>query len=194
MKCVITKGKKYESKFDKKISFFHFDWWQFFKNVFFFPVQEYDLIINDFEPVVAWACQWRKKTCYGLSHQEAVANPMSPKPSGDFTWSKWILKNYAPCTYAFGFHCKSYDAHIYTPIIRPKVRHLQSINAGHYTVYLPSYNHHHLAKFLSQFPEVHWHVFSKDAGVNFYFNNGVVRNCFLNQFFSFANWNHTLIN
>jgi uncharacterized protein (TIGR00661 family) len=38
-------------------------------------------------------------------------------------------------------------------------------------VYLPSYNHHHLAKFLSQFPEVHWHVFSKDAGVNFYFNN-----------------------
>ena len=152
-------------------SFFHFDWWQFFKNVFYFPVQEYDLIINDFEPVVAWACKWRKKTCYGLSHQEAVANPLSPKPSGDYAISQWILKHYAPTTYAFGFHFKAYDAHIFTPIIRPKVRNLQSINAGHYTVYLPSYNHHHLANFLNQFSEVHWHVFSKDAGVNFYFNN-----------------------
>lgn len=152
-------------------SFFHFDWWQFFKQVCTLPVQEYDIVINDFEPVVAWACKWRKKTCYGLSHQAAVAHPSSPKPSGAFTCSKWILNYYAPCTYAFGFHFKPYDPVIYTPIIRPKVRHLESIAAGHYTVYLPAYHHQHLASFLSQFTEVHWHIFSKDATTNMYYKN-----------------------
>ena len=35
-------------------------------------VEKYDLVISDFEPVSAWACKIKNKTCIGLSHQSAV--------------------------------------------------------------------------------------------------------------------------
>ena len=38
------------------------------------PVQIYDLVINDFEPVSAWACFQKNKKCISLSHQAAVLN------------------------------------------------------------------------------------------------------------------------
>ena len=43
------------------------------------PVEKYDLIINDFEPVSAWACYLKGKDCIGLSHHSAVLSPKSPK-------------------------------------------------------------------------------------------------------------------
>ena len=33
------------------------------------PVEEYDIIINDFEPVSAWACYFKRKPCIALSDQ-----------------------------------------------------------------------------------------------------------------------------
>jgi len=33
------------------------------KEVKSFPVSDYDLIINDFEPVSTWACKLRQKPC-----------------------------------------------------------------------------------------------------------------------------------
>jgi len=44
-------------------------------------IKQYDLIINDFEPVSAWACLLKGKKCIGLSHQAAVIHPFSPKPN-----------------------------------------------------------------------------------------------------------------
>jgi len=41
------------------------------------PIEDYDLIINDFEPISAWACHTRDKECIGLSHQAAMENAMS---------------------------------------------------------------------------------------------------------------------
>jgi len=36
------------------------------------PVEKYDLVINDFEPVSAWACYLKNIPCIGLSHQATV--------------------------------------------------------------------------------------------------------------------------
>ena len=36
------------------------------------PVENYDLVINDFEPVSAWACYMKNIPCIGLSHQATV--------------------------------------------------------------------------------------------------------------------------
>src|SRR5690606_21367903 len=38
------------------------------------PIEEYDLVINDFEPVSAWACFLRGKKCISLSHQSVILN------------------------------------------------------------------------------------------------------------------------
>lgn len=44
------------------------------------PVDQYDIVINDFEPVSAWACFIKSKDCISLSHQAAVMHIKSPQP------------------------------------------------------------------------------------------------------------------
>ncbi len=135
------------------------------------PVENYDIIINDFEPVSAWACYIKNKACIGLSHQSAVLNKKAPQPKHIDVLGRSILKNYAPTTVQYGFHFNSYDEDIFTPVIRKQVRELQPQNKGHYTVYLPAYNDERIIKILSAFPETRWEVFSKHNKEEFKFNN-----------------------
>lgn len=125
------------------------------------PVENYDLVINDFEPISAWACHVKDLPCVGLSHQIGALDPMSPKPEESDMLGRFILKNYAPSTASYGFHFKAYANHIYTPVIRQSVRELDVGDHGHYTVYLPSYDDSYLVKHLSRFSDVQWEVFSK---------------------------------
>lgn len=125
------------------------------------PVEKYDLVINDFEPITAWACHTKDIRCIGLSHQIGALHPDSPKPEESDMMGKFIMKNYAPVSDAYGFHFKPYHKSIYTPVIRESIRSLQPTNNGHYTVYLPSYDDAHLLKHLTKFDGVTWDVFSK---------------------------------
>lgn len=125
------------------------------------PVENYDLVINDFEPISAWACQTRDIPCIGLSHQIGALDPASPKPDETDMLGKFIMKNYAPSSISYGFHFKSYNKHIFTPVIRQSIRALGPNDKGHYTVYLPSYDDAHLLKNLSKFSDIQWDVYSK---------------------------------
>lgn len=135
------------------------------------PVEKYDIIINDFEPVSAWACYLKSKECIGLSHQSAVLNKHAPQPKHVDVIGKSILKNYAPTTAQYGFHFNRYDENIFTPVIRKQVRELEPQNRGHYTVYLPAYNDKRIIKILSAFPETKWQVFSKHNKEKIQLNN-----------------------
>jgi len=125
------------------------------------PVKAYDIIINDFEPVSAWACKLQKVPCISLSHQSAVLNEYAPQPKESDFVGKLVLKNYAPVTAAYGFHFKAFANNIFTPVIRKQVREMMPTDEGHYTVYLPSYDDETLLTHLSHFPNVKWQVFSK---------------------------------
>lgn len=125
------------------------------------PVEDYDLVISDFEPVSSWACKLKNKPCIGLSHQSAVINKKSPKPKNADMVGKAVLNNYAPIDISYGFHFKQYDKQIFTPVIRNQIRQAKPEDAGHYTVYLPAYNDERLLKVLTQIPLVKWQVFSK---------------------------------
>jgi len=127
------------------------------------PVEDYDLVINDFEPISAWACRLKGVRCISLSHQAALRSKRVPRP-GHVDWmGSFILKNYAPCNDYFGFHFKKYDDRIFTPIIRQEIRDQDLNELGHYTVYLPAYGDKKLIKVLSQIKEVNWQVFSKHS-------------------------------
>lgn len=133
----------------------------FWKEVKALPVKDYDMVINDFEPVSAWACYLSKKPCLGLSHQLAVANKKSPKPKKTDLVGSTILKYYAPVTVQYGFHFNNYDKNIFTPVIRQQVRKTPVTNQQHYMVYLPAYSDKKIFKVLSLFKEQQWIVFSK---------------------------------
>lgn len=125
------------------------------------PVTDYDLVISDFEPVSAWACNVRDQECIGLSHQVAVLDRSAPKPPEVDLLGRFILKNYAPSTAKYGFHFQSYDPKIFTPVIRRQIRSIKTVDKGHYTVYLPAFSDERLLAYLSRFNLVQWQIFSK---------------------------------
>lgn len=134
---------------------------RFYREIKHLPIDKYDLVISDFEPVSAWACYAANKTCIQLSHQAAVIHPNAPKPAKTDYFGQLVLKYYAPQTEAIGFHFKSYASNIYTPVIRKSVRDLTPEVRDHYTVYLPAYDDQRIFEILSQLPNVKWQVFSK---------------------------------
>jgi len=123
------------------------------------PLKQYDLIINDFEPVSAWACRLQKLPSVSLSHQCSFVSPKTPRPE-KWNYAEWLFKYYSPTTYHIGFHFERYDDFIHTPVIRSDIRNLEPGNLGHYTVYLPAYDDKTLVKYLSR-TGVEWHIFSK---------------------------------
>jgi uncharacterized protein (TIGR00661 family) len=133
-----------------------------------FPVEKYDVIINDFEPISAWAAARKKIPCIALSHQASLLSPKVPRPSHYDPLGNWILKNYAPALHHIGFHFSEFDKNIFTPVIRQRVRNADRIKGDHYTVYLPAYDDQKLVPLLVSFPEVRWHVFSKHTNIPYH--------------------------
>ena len=124
-------------------------------------VEEYDLVINDFEPVSAWACKIKNVPCVAMSHQFAVLHKSAPRPAKFDPFALMVLRYYAPCKTGVGFHFKKYGENIFTPVIRKEIRNATVTNKGHYTVYLPAYDDKKIISFCSNFKEIEWEVFSK---------------------------------
>jgi uncharacterized protein (TIGR00661 family) len=150
------------------------------------PIEQYDLVINDFEPVSAWACRLKKKPCIGLSHQTAVINKKSPKPKKNDPLGKSVLHNYAPVTTAYGFHFETYDKNIFTPVIRSEIRHADTEKNDHFTVYLPAYDDQRIIKVLGEIKNINWEVFSKHTKKEYKTKNIHIRpvnnNAFIKSF------------
>jgi uncharacterized protein (TIGR00661 family) len=124
------------------------------------PLAQYDLIINDFEPVSAWACRLQKLPSVSLSHQCSFVSHKTPRPA-KWNYAEWLFKYYSPTTHHIGFHFEKYDDFIHTPVIRSGIRGLDPVNDGHYTVYLPAYDDKTLMNYLRKTDSVQWHIFSK---------------------------------
>lgn len=136
---------------------------QVYKEIKSFPIEKYDLVINDFEPISAWAARKRGVPCISLSHQSALLSPKVPQPKHFDPVGEWILKNYAPTEAAVSFHFAQFDKNIYTPVIRSEIREARPIAGDHYTVYLPAYDDRKLVPLLAQIQHTRWHIFSKHA-------------------------------
>ena len=125
------------------------------------PVSHYDLVINDFEPVSAWACKLKNIPCVSFSHQVAVLSSKAPQPGKNDLLGRLILRKYAPCSNRYGLHFKNYEEDIFTPVIREEIRALKPSDNGHYTVYLPAYEDERIIRVLSGIPGATWDIFSK---------------------------------
>ncbi len=149
------------------------DFKKFRKEIHKINIQQYDLVINDFEPLSAWAAKLNKVPCVSMSHQEAVKAIESPKPKKSDFIGERILNRYAPTNAYYGFHFKKYNRHTYTPIIRQEIRALKPVLGNHYTVYLPAYGDEKLIEFFSQFKHTTWHIFSKHTQKSYSKNNAI---------------------
>jgi len=148
---------------------------KFLEEIRSFPIEQYDLVINDFEPISAWACKIKNIPCVAMSHQYAVLHKDAPRPERFDPMAWLVLRYYAPCKSGIGFHFKNYGEDIFTPVIRAAIRNAYVRNLGHYTVYLPAYHEDKLVKILSRFSDKEWHIFSRHCKKSYGKNNCWVR-------------------
>lgn len=144
---------------------------RFLRDIRSLSVDTYDIVFNDFEPVSAWACKFKRKKCIGLSHQNAVLHPRAPRPENRDWLGQFILKHYSPAQVKYGFHFRALDEKNFTPVIRKSIREANPENKLYYTVYLPAYSDAEIIKILGRFKEITWHVFSKNCKEAYSVNN-----------------------
>ncbi len=127
------------------------------------PVENYDLVINDFESISALACEKKNIPYIHFGHQASFYSPATPLPNKYTPVGKWVLKNYVKSAYNIGLHFDSYDHFIYSPIIKKDILIAQPTNSGHVTVYLSHYDDLILEDAFSMLPDIQFHVFSKQV-------------------------------
>lgn len=133
---------------------------RFYKDVRSFDLSKYDLVISDFEPVSAWAARRQNVPSLNMSHQASFMSEHTPRPKKINVLAENIIRHFAPCDQALGFHFEQYDEFIMAPIIRSEVRELNPYKARHITVYLPAFSPKQLSELFSQFDHIEWQVFS----------------------------------
>ena len=133
---------------------------RFLQDVQNLVLDEYDLVISDYEPIVSWASVTSKTPCIGLSHQAAFLSEKSPRPEKKSVVAEQVMRYFAPCTIPIGFHFKRYDTFIEPPIIRQQILDLNPVTGDHITVYLPAFDHETLVSVFSAVKNVRWEIFS----------------------------------
>lgn len=133
---------------------------RFLQDIHSLDPQSYNLIVSDYEPVTAWASLQKRVPSIALSHQASFLSTKSPRPHKKSLFAEPILKNFAPCNQAIGFHFQKYDSFIEPPIIRKDVLQMETSLGKHVTVYLPAFDHQTLASVFKQLPSTEWHIFS----------------------------------
>ena len=137
---------------------------RFISEVISCPVKKYDLIINDFEPVSAWASKFKKVKCFELTNQYSMTLKNIPKPKN---YSKLVLHAISyiiPSNLGYGYHYKKYTERIFFPIIRDKIRKLEITESEEIIIYLPTYSPLKLIELIKKIPQKkNWTIFSPDA-------------------------------
>ena len=124
------------------------------------PVEQYDLILNDFECITALACSQKKITSINFGHQASFYSPCTPRPDKKSKTGEWILKNYAKASHYIGLHFKSYDDFIFPPVIKKEIVNADPADKNYYAVYLPSFCEHVMEKHFHQLADHRFQIFS----------------------------------
>ncbi|MGF1686359.1 glycosyltransferase [Photobacterium japonica] len=89
----------------------------FLQDVSRLDVSGYDLVLNDFEPVSAWAAQRQRVPSIGVSHQNAFLYDV---PTLGQSWlDTLITRHFAPTQHALGLHWFHFNQKILPPIVPP---------------------------------------------------------------------------
>jgi len=121
---------------------------------------DYELVINDFEPITAWACRMKKVPILAMSHQASFFSENTPRPEKLNRKQEFILRKYAPADEYVGFHFESYDENILTPVIPQDIRELEVELKNEICVYLPSYHPRFLSNHFKAIKEYRFRIFS----------------------------------
>jgi uncharacterized protein (TIGR00661 family) len=127
------------------------------------PVENYDVVINDFECITSLACAHKKIPSVNFGHQASFQSALTPRPEKKDLMGEFILKYFAKATTYIGLHFERYDDFIFTPVIKKEILLARPTVKKHITVYLSSYCDETIVKYFSQLKNFHFQVFSKQV-------------------------------
>lgn len=131
------------------------------KDINSLDLDDYDLVISDFEPISAWAAKLKNKPCIGVGHQYAFGpnTPMAKGPS--VTLGKMIMRHMAPVKFNIGLHWHPFGEGILPPIIDSQLQRAASDQT--YLVYLPFEEQTRVTEMLNLLPEYQFLQYSPDV-------------------------------
>ncbi|WP_020210296.1 MJ1255/VC2487 family glycosyltransferase [Gilvimarinus chinensis] len=133
---------------------------QLYRDIRSLPMQQYDLVVSDFEPVSAWAARKQGVRSIGISHQNSFLYPI-PKRANNLvtdTFMRW----FAPTDTPVGVHWHHFDQPLLPPIVEPS-NHNNTFKENQILVYLPFADLDDILKLLEPFTEYRFYVYHKLA-------------------------------
>lgn len=127
----------------------------------------YDLVITDFEPIVAWAAKRQGVPCIGFGHQYAFQYDI-PRYKKNVI-AQWIMSNFAPAATQLGAHWHHFGHPILPPLIHGQTL-VNSANANQVLVYLPFENSEAVLEWLEGVPAYQFRLHCKDIDPGVYGN------------------------
>ncbi|MCH8538639.1 MAG: glycosyltransferase [Alkalimonas sp.] len=91
---------------------------QFLREIRQLDLRGYDLVLNDFEPISAWAAKKQQIPSIGISHQNAFRFDV-PKV-GMNAMDRLVMKHFAPTNHHLGLHWYHFNQPILPPIVHSK--------------------------------------------------------------------------
>lgn len=125
------------------------------------PVEQYDVVLNDFESITSLACRLKKVPSIGFGHQASFRSKYTPRGFKKDLMGELVLKQYAPSGSYLGLHFKQYDDFICSPVIKQEILCAEPSDKGHVTVYLSHYSDEVVVNALKLVKDTRFEVFSK---------------------------------
>ncbi|EGU41251.1 MJ1255/VC2487 family glycosyltransferase [Vibrio scophthalmi] len=106
---------------------------EFARDVAELDLSGYDLVLNDFEPVTAWAAKKQNVPLISISHQNAFRYSV-PLKGADWL-DKQVIRYFAPSSHYLGLHWHHFNQPILPPIVHMTKEKVD--NQDYVLVYLP---------------------------------------------------------
>jgi uncharacterized protein (TIGR00661 family) len=129
------------------------------------PVENYDVVINDFECITSLACGYKKVPSVNFGHQASFQSSLVPRPVKKDLMGEFLLKNFAKASQYIGLHFDRYDDFIFKPVIKKEILQATPRNLGHFTVYLSAFNDAFLLKHFHKLTSFRFELFSKSVKI-----------------------------
>ncbi len=115
----------------------------------------FDLVLSDFEPVLAWAARLRGVPVIGIGHQQAFRHAV-PKCRGGWH-ARLLLRWYAPAPIGLGLHWHHFGQPILPPLVSPLPE--TTTDPRKVLVYLPFESLTSIRTLLRPFSDRRFHIY-----------------------------------
>ncbi len=126
-----------------------------FKDIDSLYLNDYDLVLNDYEPVSAWAAKRQGVPSIGISHQAALKYPVPKKGKGWF--DELFINHFAPVDIALGCHWHHFGFPILPPFV--DVNEIKTEFSHQILVYLPFEAPEAVIEYLTKFDDYQFMVY-----------------------------------